>query len=97
MISEAGTCEAAAVPSEKTMSVGFFEYLGLLPLGGEDSVRLVRGVRPLVDAFRFWTKACEFEVKTDEAALPSELAEPTPRSISPLSVVCVSSESGEVY
>ena len=43
-----------------------------MPFGGEDSVWFVRGVRPLVDALRFCAKACEFEVKTEEAVLPSE-------------------------
>ena len=31
----------------EAMSVALLEVCGLLPFGGEDSVRFVRGVRPL--------------------------------------------------
>ena len=81
----------------EAMSAADFECRGELPFGGEDSVRLVRGVRPLAVAeFLFCAKACEFDVSFEDATLPRELAEPTPCSISPWSV-CVPSESGEVY
>lgn len=78
MLSEAGICEAT-VPSMEAMSAADFECRGELPFGGEDSVWLVRGVRPLAVAeFLFCAKACEFDVSFEEATLPRELAEPTP-------------------
>jgi hypothetical protein len=63
-----------------------FGFCGLLPFGGEESVWFVRGVKPFVAALLL-TYAWELWVKTEEAVLPSELAEPTPWSISPLSEV----------
>jgi len=79
-----------------TMSAALFDGGGLLGLGGEESERLVMGVRPLAsEAFLFCAKACEVELKTEEAVLACELAEPIPRNVSPESDCGVSSESGE--
>lgn len=69
---------------------------GLPVLGGVDSERDVSGVKPLAsDNFVFWAEVCEFELNTDDAVLVRELAEPMPRSVSPESECCISSESGE--
>ena len=71
---------------------------GLLGFGGEESEWLVSGVRPFkCEAFLLCAKACEFELNTEEAVLASELAEPTPRRVSPESDGCISSESGDRY
>ena len=80
------------------MSAVAFEACGLLTLGGDESEWLVMGVRPLAnEAFLLRAKACEFELKTEEAVLVSELAEPTPCRMSPESDWCISSESGDRY
>ena len=73
-----------------------FEAAGLLGLGGDESERLVNGVRPLAreDALLDAT-ACELWLKTEEAVLVSELAEPMPRKRSPGSEWRGSSEFGE--
>jgi hypothetical protein len=72
------------------------ECRGLLGLGGEESDTLVSGVSPLArDALRFCAKLCEWALKTVDAVLACELAEPTPRSVSPESEGAASSESGE--
>jgi len=74
------------------------EVWGLLVLGGDESEWLVKGVRPLAsEAFLLCAKACELELNTEEVVLASELAEPTPRRVSPESDWCNSSESGERY
>ena len=68
----------------EVISAAAFEAFGLLVLGGDESEWLVMGVRPLAnEAFLLWAKACELELNTEEAVLVSELAEPTPCSISP--------------
>ena len=69
---------------------------GVLPLGGDESVWLVRGVRPLAtDAFLVCMAEVWLTLKTDELVLVRELAEPVTRRVSPASECCISSESGE--
>lgn len=71
-MSEDGTCALAAAPFVEAMSEELLCRRGLLPLGDDVSVRLVRGVRPLLCA-----RACELWLKTEDAVLVSELAEPS--------------------
>ena len=98
MVSEAGRRAVARRPLVVAMVAATFEVGGLRVLGGEESEWLVSGVRPLIsEAFLFCAKACEFELNTELSVLASELAEPTPRSVSPESDCCSSSESGERY
>jgi len=86
---------AECVPFGADISAEECAARGLKGFEGEDSVWLVSGVRPFVA--RFCTPACEPWLKTEEAALVSELAEPTPCSKSPESERCSSSVSGERY
>ena len=98
MVSEAGRRAVARAPLVEAIVAATLEVGGLLVLGGEESEWLVSGVRPFkCEAFLLCAKACEFELNTEEAVLASELAEPTPRSVSPESDCCSSSESGDRY
>lgn len=84
MVSKAGTCAVAKAPFVGAMYAVFFEDGGLLGFGGDESEWLVRGVSPLAsEACLFCAKARELVLKTEDALLASELAEPIPRSVSP--------------
>ena len=98
MVSEAGRRGVVRRPLVEAIVAAAFEVGGLLVLGGEESEWLVSGVRPFMsEVFLFCAKACEFELNTELAVLASELAEPIPRSVSPESDCCSSSESGDRY
>lgn len=70
-------CEMAGAPLVVARSDELLCTRGLLPLGEEDSVWLVSGVRPLLVVVWLCAKACELWLKTEEAVLVSELAEPS--------------------
>ena len=98
MVSEAGRRGVVRRPLVEAIVAAAFEVVGLLVLGGEESEWLVSGVRPFIcEVFLFCAKACEFELNTELPLLASELAEPIPRSVSPESDCCGSSESGDRY